>query len=240
MIVQDRKLWIAEYDLSGHLSGAALEASVEMQDDTVFGDTFRSNAPGLGAFTLQHEGVWSAGAGLPDTVFDEHKGLADLLATVAPVDGDAGSLAYFMRVTQGSYSLGGTVGDLHRFSVSLEASGGIGAVRGSILANDALDETADGTAFQLGAAASGKTLYAAMHVLSAEGTDPTLDVLIESDSAEAMSSPTTRITFAQVTEAGTLWATPVAGPITDTWWRASWTVGGTSPSFDAVIVVGIQ
>lgn len=239
-IVKNRKLFVDTYDLSGYLQAAALDLSVEMQDDTIMSDDTRSNAPGLYSFSAQHEGVWAAGTGLPDTVFAGQQGLADKLATIAPVNGDAGSLAYFMRVTQGSYSTGGTIGDLLRYSVSLEASGGLGAVRGNMLANTTLSTTADGTAFNLGAASSSQYLYAAMHVLSASGSSPTLDVTIESDTAEAFASPVTQITFSQATAAGTQWATRVAGAITDTWWRASWTVGGTTPSFDAVIVMGIQ
>lgn len=240
MIVQHRKLYVDGYDLSGHLQGLAFDASVEMQDDTTFGDTARSNAPGLDDFTLQHEGVWSAGAGLPDTVFDAQKGLADLLATMAPVNGDEGAIAYLMRVTQGSYSLGGTIGDLHRFSVSLSASGGVGAVRGTLMTNRTITASGSGTGRQLGAVGASGTLYAGLHVLSASGTSPTLDVTVESDDASGFASPITRVTFAQATAIGSQWET-LGGAVADDWWRVSWVIGGTgSPSFDAVVVLGIQ
>lgn len=240
MIVGARKLIVDGWDLSGHVSGMDFGASVEMQDDTVFGDAFRSNAPGLEDFAIQHEGVWSAGAGLPDTVFAANKGLRDVLATLAPVDGDEGEVCYFMRTTQGIYSLGGSVGDLLRFSVSLSASGGIGAVRGTVMANATLNATDAGTAFEMGAVGASAKLYAGLHVLSASGTAPTLDVVVESDDAEAFLDPVTRITFGQKTAIGSEWATPVGGALTDDWWRVSWTLGGTAPSFDAVVVVGIQ
>lgn len=241
-IVQNRKLYVGGYDLSGHLQGMAFETSVEMEDDTIMADTTRSNAPGLEDFTVQHEGVWAAGTGLPDTVFDAQKGLADVLATVAPVNGDVGSLAYFMRTARGSYSTGGSVGSLLRFSVSLAASGGIGAVRGNLVVNAALGSSADGTALNLGAVGAAQSLYAGMHVLSAAGSSPTLDLIIESDTEEAFGdSPSTRFTFAQANGVGSQWLAPVGGAVTDTWWRASWTIGGTgSPSFDVVVVLGIQ
>lgn len=242
MIVQDRKLWCGGFDLSGHIQGIAFDAMVEMQDDTVLGNTARSNAPGLDDFALQHEGLWSAGVGLPDTVLTSQQGLADVLATVAPVDGDAGSLAYFMRTTQGLYAPSGVVGELFRFSVSLSASGGIGAVRGTILLNGTADSTDDGTAFELGAVGASGKLYAGLHVLAVSGTNPTLDVIVESDTQEDfLDDPTTRITFAEASAVGSEWATPVSGAITDEWWRVGWTLGGTSsPSFDVVVVVGIQ
>jgi hypothetical protein len=100
----------------------------------------------------------------------------------------------------------------------------------------------NGTARQIGAVASGKALYAALHVISSSGDgSQTLDVEIESDSADDFTgSETSRITFSQVaTSVQSQWGS-VDGAITDDWWRAKWTVGGTgSPEFDFVIALGI-
>ena len=35
-------------------------------------------------------------------------------------------------------------------------------------------------------------------------------------------------------------ANPVAGPITDQYWRVSWTISGSTPSFTFVVSLGIQ
>lgn len=241
MIAKNRKLYVGGYDLSGHLQGMEFGTSVEMQDDTVFGLNSRSSASGLDGFTIQHEGVWAAGAGLPDTIFNEHKGLTGLLSTVAPVDANEGSIAYFMRTSQGSYTTGGAVGDLLRFSVSLGTSLGTGAVRGMFMANRTITANGSGTARQLGAVGASGSLYAGLHVLSASGSSPTLNVTVQSDNASGFPSPETRLTFAQATGRSSQWATPVGGAIADDWWRVSWVIGGTdSPSFDAVVVIGIQ
>lgn len=242
MIVQNRKLWVDAYDLSGHLQGMSFEASADLQDDTVFGDVARSNVPGLVDFSLQHEGVWLAGTGAPDAVFDTEKGLADVLATLTPVDGTLGAIAYFMRTTQGVYTPGGAVGELLRFSVSLSASGGIGAVRGTLMENSTKSSSGSSAAKrQLGAVSSSQRLFAGLHVLAVTGSSPTLDVTIRSDADSSGGGETTRITFPQMNAIGSRWATPVAGPITDTWWDVAWTVGGTGgPSFQIVVVVGIQ
>jgi len=64
--------------------------------------------------------------------------------------------------------------------------------------------------------------------------------VVQSDDAQAFLSPTDRITFAQATAIGAQWATPVSGAITDDWWRLSYTIGGTNPSFMVIVVVGIQ
>jgi len=76
-------------------------------------------------------------------------------------------------------------------------------------------------------------------VIAASGTTPTLDVTIESDDAEGMASATTRLTFTQATATTSEWQ-ELAGAVTDDWWRAAWTIGGGSPSFTAVVVVGIR
>lgn len=241
-ITKNRKLWVAQYDLSPHLKGLDWGAQIEPQDDTVFGDAARSNEPGLDDFGVQAEGLWSAGDGNPDLIAYEKKGLADVLATVAPVAGTEGSIAYFMRTMQGEYAASGAIGEQLMFSVSLSASGGIGAVRGIVAANETVAATGDGTAFELGAVSASQKLYAAIHVLSVSGTNPTLDVIVESDTEEAFGdSPSTRITFAEFDDVGSAWATPVSGAITDTWWRVGFTVGGTdSPEFEVVVVIGIQ
>jgi hypothetical protein len=76
-------------------------------------------------------------------------------------------------------------------------------------------------------------------VIAAGGTLPTLDVTVQSDDAEGFASPTTRLTFTQKSAIGAEFITPVAGPITDTWWRVSWAIGGTTPTFGIVACVGI-
>jgi hypothetical protein len=71
------------------------------------------------------------------------------------------------------------------------------------------------------------------------GTNPTLDLKIQSDDAQAMSSPIDRITFDQMTTVGAQWK-ELAGPITDTWWRVNYTLGGIDPSFVIAVVIGIK
>ena len=95
------------------------------------------------------------------------------------------------------------------------------------------------TKFQLGAVTAAQYLYGALHVYSASGTNPTLDVTLQSDADASAGSETVRLTFAQKTAAGYEWASPIVGAIADTYWRASWTVAGTNPSFAFAVVFGI-
>lgn len=240
-ILKNCKLWVAGYNLSGDVNAMALNVGAELQDGTTFADNTRKRVGGLKTLTYQHEGFFQAnGTDGPDDVLYSRIGTADVPQTIGVTDGAAGEPAYFFRSIAGEYTpLQGSVGDLLRFSVSGEASGGHQAVRGTILHNATVTATGTGTAFNVGAAASGQKLYAILHVLSASGTAPTLDVVVQSDDASGMASPTTRITFTQATAVGAQYAVPINGPITDTHFRVSHTVGGTTPSFEYVVAVGI-
>lgn len=228
------------YNLSGYTNQLGLKYSAEILDDTVFGATTKSRIPGLKDVQLEGSGFFEAKATLdgPDDAVNAKLAVADTLITVCPTDGTAGELAFFFPALLAEYSPGAAVGELFAFQIS--AGGCEVLARGTILENAAKTATANGTARNLGAVAAGKKLYAAMHVLAVNGTTPTLDMLIQSDDAEAFLSATNRITFAQKTAIGAQWATPVAGPITDQWWRASWTIGGATPSFTVVVAVAIQ
>ena len=84
-------------------------------------------------------------------------------------------------------------------------------------------------------------LYALMHVTAVSGTSPTLDMVINSDEAVEMGSATPRFTFAQKTTIGSQWMTPISASMIDTYFQASWTIGGTdSPSFTVAVILAMQ
>lgn len=239
-VLRDCKLYVGGWDLSGSSNRLNVEASADLKDRTVFGDAWRSFLPGLLQAKYSGGGFYEADAAdyKADDILWSNLAAEGQLVTVCPGTGAAGERADFLRATLAKYNVGGAVGDICAFEIDIEAAGDMAF--GYVLANGLKTASGSGTAYQLGAVAEGQRLYAGLHVVSASGTSPTLDLAIESDNAEAMSSPTTRITFAQKTGLGAEWATPVAGPITDDWWRASWTVGGSSPSFKVIVVMGIR
>lgn len=238
-VLTDCKLWLDGFDLSGDMNALGLDYASETQDDTVFGDDTRSRLGGLKTFGFNHQGLWNGGDDEVDDVLFGDIGLVDVLMSAAPEIGAAGETAYFGRIGLAEYSPAGVIGEIFRFTVSGEASDT--PVQGTIMLNgSALTASGNGTARQLGAVAAGEKLYAGIHVLAASGTSPTLDVTVESDDNSGMTSATTRITFSQFTAIGSEWATPVDGAITDDWWRIDYTIGGTSPSFDVIVLLGIQ
>lgn len=245
IVLTDAALLVAQFDVTGDVNSVQLDYAAEVQDGTTFGDGTRKMV-GNGALRtvdLSVEGLWNGGDDEVDDVLFDRIGTAGLLHTVAASGLTESNVGYFFQAVEGSYSPGASVGEILRFSVESQASGSDGLIRGNLLHTGTEAATGAAAAQNLGAATADQKVYAGLHVLSAAGTSPTLDVTIESDAADDFTgSETTRVTFAQVTDAlGSEYATPVSGAITDTWWRVAYTIGGTgSPSFSFVVVLGIQ
>lgn len=153
-----------------------------------------------------------------------------------------GSVAYLMRGVALNYSaFEGQVGDMAAGSITGYASNSP-LVRGRLIHPGSASRTSSstGTARQVGVVVAGKKMYAALHVLSASGTSPTLDVIVQSDNASNFPSATNRITFTQATAGNTYQFSSVDGAITDDWWRVSYTIGGSStPTFSFAVTIGL-
>lgn len=235
-------IYAAQADLSGRSNRVALEAEAEEVESTTFGDGgFRSYVGGLKTTTAEIEGYFEAlDATYPDDRLWTDLGVSDVPHTISEPGGALGDPCYFFRSMRAKYGVGGSIGDLLGFTGSAGGSNSEGLVRGTILNSAASAKTAtgSGTAYQLGAVTSTQHVYAALHVLSISGTStPTLTVRLQSDTS-GFPSATTQTTFTAATAIGSEWKS-VAGPITDDYWRADWTISGTNPSFLFVLAVGI-
>lgn len=235
--IVNAKLYAGGYDLSGDTSRLALVYSADTPEDTTLGMSGKSRKGGLKNIALQHEGFWNGGTGNVDDALFSQVGLTDVPTTVAPLTGAEGELAYTFLTTKGSYSPGASVGDVLPFSVSADGSGLL--IRGTLIHNATKTTTGTGTAFQLGQVSAVQKLYASLHVLAVSGGSPTLDVLVQSDTV-GFPSPLTKVTFSQAVAIGSQWSVPLAGAITDDYWRVSYTIGGSTPSFLFAVTVGIQ
>lgn len=239
LVYKDCKLYIDKYDLSGFHNTLNLNYTADIRDKTAFGDSTRSKLAGLKMIDATHSGWWeSDGSSAPDDVLFSNVSLANKTMTVCPTDGAAGSLAYFLQSTQGEYSPGGNIGDLMAFNFAASGEGDL--IRGVILDTGSKSSSGNSSGIQQGAVLATQYVYAAMHVISVSGTNPTLDVKVQSDDNAGFTSATDRITFTQATATTSEWSTPKAGPITDDYWRINYTIGGTdTPTFNFIVVIGI-
>lgn len=238
LVLDDAKIYVGGYNLSGDHNRISVQASAEEKDATTFGQTFKVRKGGLKSFTVQGGGFTEYGTGENDDVFFAGLATTSNLLTLAADGGAAGEVGYFGQALESSYDTGAEVGELMPFTVGFAGSGSL--VRGTIMEDGgtARTSTGNGTARQLGAVAAGQKLYAGLHVLSVSGTSPSLTVKVQSDTS-GFPSATDQITFTAATAVGSQWATPVAGAITDDYFRVTWTISGTNPSFLFVVTVGI-
>lgn len=224
-VLNDCKFFYGGFDLSGDMNAMTLRLAAELQDTTRFGNSTRTRIGGLKTILANAEGLWNGGDGGVDDVLFDNLAVTQPV-TISPTTGADGEPAFGFRAITGNYEAGGTVGEVLPFSVEAESADS-DLVRGTIMHNATRSATGNGTGRQLGAVSASQRLFASLHVIATTGS-PTLDVIVESDASNAFSgSETTRISFAQATGVGAEWATPIAGAITDDWFRIGYTKGGT-------------
>lgn len=243
-LIKEARVFHDGYSFHTDLDQISLPYGVEELDETTFGDNTRTAVGGLETVGLAYNGFWAGGSGSVDEVLQADVATKDVPITVSMNAANDGDTAYFSRYLWASFTPfdSATVGDSHRFAG--DASGrGDPLVRGSYLHNATVTSSGTGTAVQEGSVGSSESLYAVLHVVSSSGDgSQTLDVKVQSDSGSGFSGSTDRITFSQfTTSVGSEWATPVAGSISDDYWRVDYTVGGTgSPSFQFIVAIGIR
>jgi len=245
LVITDGKIYIDGYNLSCSFNELNVDIAAEMKDTTTFCTSgTRAFIPGL-------QGVSFSGKALQDfddsvvgnqsidhTVWDLIGASTASIMSVARQGNAMGDVAYaFKGVAAQIQPVQGAVGDLAEFTISGQSSV-TRIVRGVVAALGTKVASGTGTAFNLGPVLAGQKVYSTLHVVRPVTTG-TMTVVVESDSLEAMGTPTTQLTFTQVTNAiGAQWK-EAAGPITDTWWRAKWTVagGGSYPVFVVIAVL---
>lgn len=223
-------------ELTTDMNSINLVASRETPDNTVLGDNTRQYAAdGLKTVTAGGSGFYNASL---DSALNTNLAVHDTIISFLSDDTTA-SPAYTFKSVQSSYTpLTGSVGDMHGFD--FEAMGRGVLVRGYVAYKGTVTATGASTAFQLGAASATQSLYGIIHVTAVSGTNPTLDIDVNSDDNSGMTSATTRDSFTQITAVTTEWIT-TAGAITDDYYQLDFTVGGTdSPSFDVVVILAVQ
>ena len=233
----DVGLYWGGYSLASSFNAIALNMGNSPQDDTVYGDSFQSNASGLSSIQCEAEGFWQS---TTDAVLYPSLAIsaADTVLSVTPTgSATVGLPSIFSKVTTSNYSpiSEGTAGSMMGFSLSAE---GVGekSVTGEILVVPATYSSSaeSATNASIGAVSATQSVYSALHVTAASGT---LDVIVESSQNSGWGSETTRITHTQFSGVGAEMKS-AAGAITNAYWRVKWTisVGG---SFDFLCSLGI-
>lgn len=234
LVLTNTRLFVDGADLTSNNSKVELKFEAEDVDVTSFASNgWKETMQGIASTSVTAEGQWEAGdPGKVDDALWSTMSVGNLVPwTICPNGAADGALAYFTQMSSTKYAVGGEVGSVLPWSA--EAAGSWPVSRGVVAhpPGTARTTSGTGTGVQLGAVALGQSLYASLHVLSVSGTgSPSITVAIESDADNTFATPTTQLTFTAATAVGGQ-IMRTAGPITDTWYRAKWTITGTTPSF---------
>lgn len=238
LILKDVGIFLDDKRINSSANAVALEYGADAPEGTCFGDTTHKMLPGgLRTASMSAQGYFEADD--PDKTMFEAMGVAGSLISLAP-DGAVGGVAYMLPAVVGEYTpFEGGVGDPAEFSLNAGAYNDL--LRGVLGQDGSVTISGNGLGYNQGAVLAGQKVYAGLHVFSSAGDgSQTLDVVVESDSDDLWTTPVDRLTFAQLTSLPGVELLELGGPITDTWWRVKWTVGGTgTPSFDFAVIIAI-
>lgn len=239
-VLTDVRLFTGGCDLTTANNKIEFTPEVDERDVTTFGSAgWTQVIGGIKKGKISASGFWSAGSS--DQVDDNlWPGMGGRGAwSWCPDTADVADIAYLTYGLQSDYKILGGVGDVAPWSANMASAWPIS--RGVVLhpPGTARITTGSGTAVEHVAVTSSQYVYANLHVLSIAGTStPTITVAIQSDDNSGFSSATTRATFTAATAVGGE-SIRAAGAITDTWWRATWTISGSSPSFLFFVTLGV-
>ncbi|RZQ59836.1 hypothetical protein [Amycolatopsis suaedae] len=231
--------------VDGHdFTGDTNQVNLNMEAVALNKTTFRNNGwtslqGGLKSATFEQAGFWSAGDGEVDPDLFTNLAVRNRVHTFGPAEEEGGT-AYLWKAGQYTYSLLGSLGEMAPFQVQAQGSDSVGVVRGQLAKKMGAAASAGplGSPVNLGAGGPGQFLYATLHVFAA-GT--TLSVKVESDSAQAFTTPSdvAGATIGPVTTVGGTWMAQIdASAITDTWFRLN--VTAVTGSFTVAAALAIQ
>lgn len=238
-VFKNQTVYFDGYDLTGDSNSLTFEQGADALDATTFStDATKKNVPGLLTVSMGLQGFWNSS---PVLGIDTNIGAASKLVSFETL-GAAGATdnnSYMFKALVGGYNASGNVDGIFPFSFSAAAAGRL--LRGKFCEKQTgIIATGNGTIRTLGAVSSVKSLYAGMHILAVSGTNPTLSLAIKSSATGAFAGEETlRLTMTTATALGSELKS-VAGAITDTFWRPTWTIGGTAtPTFSFILNLAI-
>jgi len=214
-------------DLTPFSGQISMAGKVNMVDITTFASGgFQAFAPGIETFTTSLSGISDMSAtGVNTLVTTANVGTQYGLYCAPQGGATAGDTVFFTRGVLSEFTpLSGAIGDASKFSIATTSDTAM--VGGSVLAPLASRGAITGSSVTMPAVTATQKVYAALFITGAVGTN--LAVTIQSAPLSNFASPTTRFTFSTVSATGWQFATPVAGAITDTFWRAVATVGSST------------
>lgn len=240
----DAEILAGPFRLTGRSNAVDFQMTSAELDVTNFDSSgWNESIGGLSTMACSVDGFYDAaaietgGLTLDEELFGQLAG-SQIPLTIAATKA-AGSVAYVAGTKRGSLKMLGSIGAVASVSSDMWGDGIVG--RGHIHqpANTTVTTTGTTTGIQLGAVADGQTLVIGYHVLSLTGTSPTIAIVVQSDDNSGFTTAASQHSTGTLSTATSGYVT-VAGPITDDWFRVSYTVGGTTPVIRFAVSIGLS
>ncbi len=234
------KILVGQADLSGYANTVDLDAEAEELDVTTYGSGGATTLiGGLKSVMIKTGGFWDAGSPvLPDDRLFADLGITGVPMTVTPTGAVVGDAAYFTRVMRPKYMFGDKVGQVLPFE-SEAVGDGTSLVRGQVADNQARTTTGVTAVRTLVVPSATTRVYAAIHVLAVSGTTPSMTVTLQGDDAAGFPSAATVATSVAITAPGWIFLVGPYGVTADSFYRLSYVISGTTPSFTVVASIGV-
>lgn len=235
------KVLFGAADLSGYSNNVELSAETEELDSTVFGTSgYKSVVGGLKSVSCKVGGLWeSGGVGFPDDRMFTDLGVTSVPMTITPSGATVLDPAYLSKVLRPNYQMGGSVGELVTFE-STAVGDGTALIRGAVADNQARITTGTTTVVTLTVPSATTRVYAAIHVLAVSGTaTPTLTATLQGDDGAGFPSAATVAVGTGITAVGSQWLAGSYGVTADSFYRLSYVITGTNPSFTVIASIGV-
>lgn len=232
-ILTDVGVWLDRYDIRGSLNAAQIEADVDLVECTSFGDVNKAYLPGVKGVRWSFGGYYEDAT---DAALDPLLGANGLPLTITGDGVQAGAVAYLGSAAVNQLGRRASLGEAVGLTLAGQMSAS-GFGRGTLLHNGAVTATGSGAVQNIGAAVAGQKVRATLHVTAAAGTTPSITVAIQSAALVGFGSPVTHATFTAATGLGAQHVVVDPANLTHAFWRASWTVSGTTPAFTIAVAL---
>lgn len=230
--------FLGAFDISAAATGFEPGMQLEIRDYRPFNSNAVRKEPGMRSDSAKLSGCFEFDDAGGNALFTGEGLEAPFSAHVDQYPAAEGDSCLFFDSIQGSIQAAAKQGDLQAFDLTLGPSGPI--VFGKTLAAGDKSATGNGAGVSLPAVAAGQKIFAISHLVAISGAGATYDLTIESSADAGFSSPVTRFTFTQLGAIGSQFLELDAGSgITDTYWRAVWTLAGTGPQVTVAVALGI-
>lgn len=227
---KDTSVFVNNTDFSTYFNNVDTTRTADVAESTTFGNSAKTYISGNKDGTLTIAGFFDATA---DATLQPLLGGADMIISVG-IDGlDATDSCIFGKGNITNYGVSSPVGDIVATSIDIQADSGL--YNGTVLENQTVTTTTTGTARDntLSTSDGGAGF---LIVSASSGTSPTLDAKIQHSADDT--TYVDLVSFTQATSTTSEVKLVDEGTTVNRYLKAILTVGGTSPSFTAIIGFG--